>query len=199
MFGNHGALWGNAMTWFDHDTGSIWSQPTGEAIAGPRRGETLELIGSTLTNWGDWQQRHPDTLALNVSDSGSTLELDRFAVVVELGSDSMAFPIADLRRRGAVNEVVNGVPVVVVADETGADWAVFSRLLDDEVIELEFEKGELREIGGTRIFDASLGTAVDGTQALDPLPGFTSFPLDYETFWPDGRFWTLDGVVAVGG
>lgn len=38
VFGNQGALWGNAMTMFDHETGSVWSQPLGEAILGPARG-----------------------------------------------------------------------------------------------------------------------------------------------------------------
>ena len=31
VFGNQGALWGNAMTWWDHETGTVWSQPLGEA------------------------------------------------------------------------------------------------------------------------------------------------------------------------
>ena len=44
VFGVQGALWMNAMTWWDHATGSIWSQPLGEAIAGPLRGETVQLV-----------------------------------------------------------------------------------------------------------------------------------------------------------
>ncbi len=50
VFGVHGALWGNAMTWWDHSTGSIWSQPLGEAIAGPLKGETVELLPSQFTS-----------------------------------------------------------------------------------------------------------------------------------------------------
>ena len=55
VLGNHGALFGNAMTWYDHETGSVWSQPTGEAILGPLTGTKLELLPSTLTTWGDWR------------------------------------------------------------------------------------------------------------------------------------------------
>ena len=58
VMGNQGALWGNAMTWWDHDTGSIWSQPLGEAIAGPRRGQRLEPYPVTLTKWDAWLERH---------------------------------------------------------------------------------------------------------------------------------------------
>lgn len=40
VFGNQGALYKDAMTWWDHDTGSVWSQPTGEAILGPRKAKS---------------------------------------------------------------------------------------------------------------------------------------------------------------
>ena len=58
-FGNQGGLWGNAMTWFDHATGSVWSQPLGLAIAGPRRGQRLDLLPSLLTSWGAWREAYP--------------------------------------------------------------------------------------------------------------------------------------------
>ena len=54
VFGNQGALWGNAMTWFDHGTGSVWSQPLGEAIVGDRKGDVLDVMVSQLTSWGTW-------------------------------------------------------------------------------------------------------------------------------------------------
>ena len=63
VLGNQGALWGNAMTWWDHNTGSIWSQPIGEAILGPLKGARLELFPSTLTTWQSWLEAHPESLA----------------------------------------------------------------------------------------------------------------------------------------
>lgn len=59
VFGNQGALWGNAMTWWDHGTGSVWSQPLGEAIVGPMKGDRLELMASQLSSWSTWKQEHP--------------------------------------------------------------------------------------------------------------------------------------------
>ena len=79
VFGVHGALWGNAMTWWDHDTGSIWSQPLGEAIAGPRKGETVELLPMTYTTWDSWRNAHPQTLALDAAKQ----ILSRYVDVVE--------------------------------------------------------------------------------------------------------------------
>ncbi|MBT8217633.1 MAG: DUF3179 domain-containing protein, partial [Acidimicrobiia bacterium] len=67
IFGVQGALLGNAMTFWDHDTGSIWSQPTGEAVAGPRKGQRLELLPVSFTTWASWQETHPDTVALDAT------------------------------------------------------------------------------------------------------------------------------------
>ncbi len=195
VLGNQGALWGNAMTWWDHDTGSVWSQPLGEAILGPRKGARLELLSSTLTTWKDWTDRHPDTLALAAADSTSGLDLDQMAIVVELGPDSMAFPIPELRRDGVANVTVDEVPIAVVADAMDDQWAVFSRTLDDRVVELDLLDGVLVERDGPGRFDPDLGVALAGDQGLDPLPGFTSFPRDYATFFPDGAFWTPTGLV----
>ncbi len=206
VLGNHGALWGNAMTWFDHGTGSVWSQPLGEAILGPLTGERLDLLPSTLTEWGDWLETYPESLALDAPSTRNGFDLDTMSVVVELASDSVAFPVPEVREAGVANGEVNGIPVAVVIPSEGDNWAVFSRQLDDRVVELELATSErgpvLAEVGGAGRWDAIRGLSVDesgagtsaGGQNLDLLPGFTSFPGDYANFFPDGSFWQPDGL-----
>ena len=63
-FGNAGGLFMNAMTWYDHETDSIWSQPWGRSIRGDLRGIELFLLPSQITTWGSWKAEHPDTLAM---------------------------------------------------------------------------------------------------------------------------------------
>lgn len=197
VFGNHGALWGNAMTWFDHDTGSVWSQPIGEAIAGPAAGTKLDLLPSTLTQWAEWKRLHPDTLALDVSGGSSGFALDTMAIVVVLSDDSAAYPVDGLGR--VVNDVVDGIPVAVVLEPTaGESWTVFSRTLNDGVVvELAFTPaGTLADAQSGTTFDASRGIGIAGTlsnQNLDHLPAFTSFEDDYFTFYPNGRVWPDTG------
>ncbi len=74
MLGNQGALLGNAMTWWDHDTGSVWSQPLGEAVMGPRTGDRLELMAAQLTSWGTWKEDHPSTVALDAPRPGVEIQ-----------------------------------------------------------------------------------------------------------------------------
>jgi len=196
VFGNHGALWGNAMTWFDHDTGTIWSQPIGEAIVGPLKGTTLELLPSTLTEWGEWRRLHPDTKALNAPGNPTGFSLQQMSIVVELGEDSAAYPVVLLTT--VVNDTVSGAPVAVVVEPgEGESWTVFSRTLDDgTIVELEFtESGDLIDTISGTTFHVSRGTGIAGPlahQSLDQLPGFTSFAKDYETFYPKGRLWPAE-------
>lgn len=193
VFGNQGALWGRAMTWWDHDTGSIWSQPLGEAILGPRKGAKLELYPSTLTTWQAWQDSHPDTLALNVIAWATGFHLEDMAIAVDLGTEAAAYDIPALRETGVVNDVVAGLEIAVAIDpENPARWAVFSRRLDTAVVELEMTAEGLRDVVSGTVFDPFLGFGVSGLladQSLDLLPGFTVFPADYGTFFPEGKRW----------
>ena len=89
----------NAMTWFDHETNSIWSQPWGIAISGPLKGTRLDMLPFSLTLWASWQTEHPDTLA--------TRNL-RAQVVNELGRDQEALEeIDELREKQERSEAAD--------------------------------------------------------------------------------------------
>ncbi len=193
VFGNQGALWGNAMTWWDHDTGSIWSQPIGEAIAGPRTGATIDLLPSTLTTWAAWKAEYPQTQALDIDAWQTGFELEDMSVVIDLGTDSAAYWIPALREVGVVNDIVAGIEIAVTIDPADEQrWAAFSRRLDDEVVELAPTTDGLLDTRSGTVFSPFTGVGMSGPladQSLDKLPAFTSFPDDYWTFFPDGRFW----------
>ena len=194
IFGVHGALWGNAMTWWDHGTGSIWSQPLGEAIAGPRKGQTVDLMASEYTTWAAWRDEHPGTLALDAPGGPTGFDLGDFYIVVDFTEEARAYPVPDLRRAGVVNDVVAGLEIAVVSDPTEPErWAVFSRRFGGSVVELETAGDVLRDTTTGATFDPNRGFALDGElsgEALDLLPGLTSFPGDFDTFWPDGSVWS---------
>ena len=196
--GNHGALWGNAMTWFDHDTGTVWSQPLGEAIVGPLKGTKLDLLPSTLTEWGEWKRLHPETKALDAPGEPTRFSLRNMSLVVSFGAESAAYPANDLAE--VVNDTVSEVPIAVVLDpNTEESWTVFSRTLDDGVVvDLAFaDSGDLVDRVSGTTFHISRGTGITGPlsdQVLDQLPAFTSFTKDYYTFYPDGRIWGTSRV-----
>lgn len=194
VFGVQGALWGNAMTFWDHDTGSVWSQPLGEAIAGPRKGQKLETLPVSFTTWHSWLETHPNTLALDAPGGRSGFELERMAIMLDLADDAVAYRYPDLVTAGVINDVVAGLEIVVVVDPMDFDrWETFARrLADGSVLTLAIDGGALVDLEtGTR-WDPVRGLGVEGPlagESLGVLPGFTVFPRDFDTFWPEGRFW----------
>lgn len=200
VLGNQGALFGNAMTWWDHDTGSVWSQPRGEAILGPRAGANLELLPSTLTTWRAWREAHPDTLALDAPGGRAGVGLEDTVIVVELAGAAAYYPVDELRRAGVANDIVGGVDVAVVIDPADPDrWAVFSRRLDDRTVLLAVRDGELTDVDTGTVWDPVRGIGRDGPlegEVLDLLPGVPSFEGDVDTFWPDARRWPPSVVLG---
>jgi len=193
VFGNQGALWGNAMTWWDHDTGTVWSQPLGEAIIGPRKGQRLDLVASQLTSWETWQEDHPETLALDAPGGNSRFDLRQMSIVVDFSAEVGVYPILTLSSLGPANDVVAGVPVAIVLDPTTEDrWSVFHRRVGADVLTFTIVDGAVVDNETGTTWDPANGRALSGPlegEILDTLPGFTSYQSDARTFWPDARHW----------
>ena len=194
ILGNQGDLFQNALTWFDHETGSVWSQPTGEAILGELTGTTLELLPSTVSTWGAWQDRFPETTALEVDNRGSGFSLDSLLIVASVNDDTVAVEYDQLTARGAVPVDVGGEPVLFVADEARDSWAVYSRRIDGEVADIELRNGNVFDPATGNEWDASRGSPI-GSHGIElaRLPVFTSLEDDYPVFFPDGELLDLLG------
>ncbi len=65
-FGVSGRLYNANLLMYDRQTGSLWSQFTGEVIAGPLLGKAarLERIPADIVSWQDWREAHPQTQVL---------------------------------------------------------------------------------------------------------------------------------------
>ncbi len=207
VFGNQGALWQNAMTWWDHSTGSIWSQPLGQAIAGPRTGQRLDLVPAQFTSWRSWRTGHPETVALDAPGDPTGFDLADFYIVVDFSVETRAYAISDLRQAGVINDVVADVPLAVILDSDDPDrWFVFSRTIahldERSVVEFTIEGGDVTDVATGSTWDVPTGRAVDGALSgadLARLPALTSFPGGgptkapiFTAFWPEGTVWRPD-------
>ena len=66
-FGVSGKLWRDALLMYDHQTRSLWSHITGEAIQGPLKGKQLQPLASMpQIAWKTWQTNYPNTRVLSV-------------------------------------------------------------------------------------------------------------------------------------
>jgi len=64
-FGVSGLLYQSDMVMYDHQSESLWSQISMEAIAGPMTGAKMTHIFLEHTTWGEWRRAHPATQVLS--------------------------------------------------------------------------------------------------------------------------------------
>jgi hypothetical protein len=117
-FGVSGLLFRANLVLYDDASGSLWSQLAARAIQGELTGERLELLPSSVTTWGAWQDAHPDTeVLLPPPFSGTVLgevrynyEIDVYGRVRDIAErypdygplGSLEWGDARLRRRAVV-------------------------------------------------------------------------------------------------
>ncbi len=194
-FGNHGALYENALTWYDHETRSLWSQPSGAALMGPLVGVRLDMLPARLATWGEWKRERPDTLVLATGLGSDSEERtnpladspEAFVVGVAVAGGAKGYPL-DVIADVVVNDEVRGVPVLVYARDGGASIHVFDRRVSGTPLVFEWAGDQLRDRQTRSLWDAATGEAVEGRwegAALRELPYGTAFEWAWRAFYPD--------------
>ena len=193
-----------AMTWWDHGTGSIWSQPWGAAIDGELKGTRLELIPAAIEPLQSWTDRHGGSLVLVIDGSthAGLLEparmIDFFVIGVTLGDAASAYRFADVASAGVVNDRVGSQPIAVFAEAETGQINVFSASLPGEDLSLTFQHR------GRRFVDAQTGSTwsqFTGRATAGPLEGrrlkrlafVSSYDWAWEDFFPHSRLYVPPG------
>ncbi len=205
-FGNEGALFMNAMTWWDHESLSVWSQPWGAAIGGDLIGTRLTLVPFDLLPWNVWLERNPDTLVL--VDERAEIEFpaqlpqDLFVIGVSIAEDAKGFYYRSLVNARVVNEHVGEFPVAVFADRKTREIDVFLRTAQGEKADAAGFTGKLNfevdlqgavtdsETGST--WNLRLGVAIEGPlrgALIQRVPYVSSFDWAWSDFFPQTTFW----------
>ncbi len=214
-FGNLGTLFMRAMTWWDHGTKSVWSQPWGGSIWGELEGATLTLLPSEVVPWATWLADHPDTTVLvderGLSYNPDFLDYD-YVIGVAVREEASAYYFASLKKVGVLNDRVGKFPIVVSVDPDTQAVRVFLRDRVDSPVDpealvpplLTFDPGGPGQIvdreTGT-VWDTRLGIAVEGPlrgAALQQLPYTTAFDWAWEDFFANSDFWGESGLRGSG-
>jgi hypothetical protein len=197
VFGNAGALVMNAMTWYDHKTRSIWSQPWGRAISGELKGIQLFLLSSQVTTWGSWKAEHPETLAMTNDVGGTTFSRlrqgfnNQHVIGLILAEESKAYYFGDVSRAGVINDRLGDFPILVWA--AGDRFHAYLRHIDGQVLTFGIEGEALIDNETGSKWDVGRGLAIDGPlkgQVLQPVPSSTAYDWAWRDFYPDSEFHT---------
>ena len=185
-----------AMTWYDHDTQSIWSQPWGRAIDGPLEGTQLDLLSSQLTTWGSWKAEHPHSLALttgtNVFISGFRTDFDTdFVIGLILADQTKAYYFEDVAAAGVINDALGDFPILVWA--AGDRFHAYIRQTSDQSLTFRAEGDRLIDEETESTWDVARGLAIDGPlrgEVMQPVPSASSFDWAWRDFYPESEFYS---------
>ncbi len=188
----------NAMTWWDHKTSSVWSQVWGQAIDGPLKGTTLELIPAAIVPWRTWKFEHPHTLAMTNDKSGvfgrEERPQDGWVIGITIGEYSKAYYYLDLTEAGVVNDFVGPYPVALYADAETRNVHAYLRQVGDQVLTLGLDgSGDFlvdEETGTTWTIGQGLGRrGMLQDENLLLVPYLSSFDWAWLDFHPDSEFY----------
>jgi hypothetical protein len=193
-FGNAGGLMMNAMTWWDHETESIWSQPWGRSIEGPYKGTELFLLPSQITTWGSWRTEHPETLAMT-NDSfriGFKQKFNPdFVIGLILADQAKAFYYRDVAAAGVVNDAIGEFPIFVWA--ASENFHAYIRQAAGQTLTFRLEGDLLLDNETDSTWDISRGLATAGPLkgvSLQPIPSSSAFDWAWEDFFPGTEFYS---------
>jgi len=144
----------------DEETGSYWQQVTGIAIAGPLKGEHLNLVPQEELTFGLWKKGEPNgTVLAPLSRYASRYEkatweaeisklptvihgpkgtiADRETIIgVVRNGKAQAYPLSKLTIQSPVLlDVVGGEPIMLVLGPDGKSVRVFSRKIGGNTLE----------------------------------------------------------------
>ena len=157
VFGNAGALFMTAMTWFDHKTESIWSQPWGRAIKGELKGVQLYLLPSQITTWSAWKAEHPETLVMINDVENLRFRQgfsEDFVIGLIINGQSTAYYYRDASQAVIINDWIGDVPIVLWAANN--NFHAYIRQVGDQVLTFSIENGRLVDNETSTIWDITL-------------------------------------------
>jgi hypothetical protein len=182
------------MTWFDHETQSIWSQPWGRAIRGQYKGIELFLLPSQVTTWASWRNEHPGTLVM-INDVGNlgrrrqTFSPD-FVIGLLLAEEAKAYYFQDVADEEVINDHMGQFPIVVWASED--NFHAYLRQVGDQVLTFRTDGDNLIDEETETVWTLSRGLAVEGPlkgEALQAVPGSTAFDWAWFDFYPNSTLY----------
>lgn len=190
VFGNQGALYRNAMTWWDHGTHSVWSQVWGKALLGPLRGVMLEPIPASIVPWGTWKAENSQTQALDEEGPRYLYReraRDRFVIGLALAGQARGFHFAAVRGLGVLNDHVGPNPVLLYVDPKTRSISAFLRRLGARTLTFALRDGALIDLETGSAWQPQRGIALRGPlkgESLKALAYVPAFRQAWRDFYP---------------
>lgn len=195
----------NAM-FEDETTKSWWRQATGEAIAGPLKGEMLNELQSQQTTLGKWLSIHKNSLVMQADENykenyDSTYKYERgksiseltktdslswkeksWVVGVSISGQSKAFDWNRLVKEKAINDVVGDKPIVLILANDKNSFFAFERPSNER---FTIKNDTLKSGNQDYNLKGELLSVKGETSLLKPVKAYQEFWHSWRTFHPN--------------
>lgn len=213
-FGSSGLLYRSNKLMYDRQTGTLWSQLTGEPVFGrlvASRMSPLRVLAVTVTTWREWLAMHPRTKVLSLDTGYDRNYRPGAAYGKYLASPDTMFPV--WKKAPASLAVKDWVLVVNVAStrkiypikELLGRELVHDRVAGQELVLLGerayFSRGRRFERRGSDLADIATGERfvveeerlVSATgESLPRIPAHRAFWFGAYAFYPGTEVWQPD-------
>ena len=221
-FGVSGKLWRDALLMYDHQTRSLWSHITGEAIQGPLKGKQLKPLASMpQISWRVWKENYPNTQVLSVPFRGGMRESPKHdsyqryhrskdtgvigteytdkrlpnkslvigvQVVDKKGKvHYRAYPLILFSETTIINDMINGVPLLIFHDKDSFATAVFKRNVVKDVHTFSSQNGYFVEDNTGTHWNLVTGMATSGKEKgtrLERIPAVNIYWFAWARYYP---------------
>lgn len=156
VFGVSGNLYNSNLLMYDRQTNTLWLQESGQAVEGDLTGAKLTFYPVSYDDWAHWKAQHPDGQVLSIHNgferrfgnyeispykgyestgdlwfpvNHDDKRLPRKARVigVEVRGGFKAYPEDVVWKRGAIEDRIGGLDVVLLADRESRSVGIFAR------------------------------------------------------------------------
>ena len=198
----------------DEETGSWWQQVSGQCIAGPLKGEQLQLVAHDelpFALWKreqpagrvlkpdervaaqyepvDWEDRYATLRVVTPVNPDDQLKPRDLVIGVTASGAAKAYSMARLERQAPVNDTLGGTPLVIMLDTSKKSVRAFESTVDGRALAFVVKPGTAQftdaETGSTWEFT---GRAVSGPLAgrrLRPVNVLKDYWFDWKIYHPD--------------
>ena len=204
----------NAM-FEDSRTGSWWRQATGEAIAGPMKGSSLEEIPSQQTSLAAWIAANPSSQIMQfdpsfVEDYEDLAEFDNgtiksslekrdsaswrfksWVIGVHTKQESKAYDWNELVKRSIIQDSLSQLPLLILLEKDTVSFHVFNRMQGSQALHFTWNAAtqELRDVQTGSLWNLK-GECIEGPlsgMAVQRIQAYQEFWHSWQTFHPDTK------------
>ena len=161
----------------------------------------MRPIPSVVTNWKDWKTKYPQTTILKGKGRGgfmgtyrAFIDIKSFGLIITHFGIAKLYPFAMLNDKRVINDVIDGVEIVVAYNPSRRTATAWNRFVDNMTLtfieHFDGQKGFLLKDEQTNsLWDPLTGNAISGVlinKSLQPIPNNPMLTERFPIHFPKG-------------